>query len=107
MTAFGFHASHEQFDPRELLACVRLAEDAGFARVSASDHFHPWNERPGHCAFVWSWLGAAMATTGLSYRTVSAPGYRYHPRPSSPRRARRSRTCIPAASGWRSAAASG
>lgn len=80
MAAIGFHASHEQFDPRRLLDCVVQAEAAGFTRVSASDHFHPWNQRPGHAGFVWSWLGSAMAlTTALHYRTVSAPGYRYHP----------------------------
>ncbi|KAA2237805.1 TIGR03885 family FMN-dependent LLM class oxidoreductase [Salinarimonas soli] len=79
MTAFGFHASHEQFDPRELLACVQLAESAGFERVTASDHFFPWSEEQGQSGFVWSWLGAAMQSTGLRYRTVSAPGWRYHP----------------------------
>ena len=79
MTVFGYHASHEQFSPGELLACVRLAEEVGFARVSASDHFHPWSGRQGQSGFVWAWLGAAMATTALAYRTVSAPGYRYHP----------------------------
>ena len=79
MTIFGYHASHEQFDPSELLACVRLAEQAGFAGASASDHFHPWSERQGSSGFVWSWLGAAMETTRLSYGTVSAPGWRYHP----------------------------
>ena len=81
MTPIGFHASHEQFDPGELLACVRLAETAGFERITASDHFHPWSEAQGQSGFVWSWLGAAMVTTSerLSYRTVSAPGWRYHP----------------------------
>jgi probable non-F420 flavinoid oxidoreductase len=79
VTVVGYHASHEQFAPGELLECVRLAEAAGFARVSASDHFHPWSERQGQSGFVWAWLGAAMATTTLAYRTVSAPGYRYHP----------------------------
>ncbi|MDB5683627.1 MAG: F420-dependent oxidoreductase, family [Sphingomonas bacterium] len=79
MTSYGFHASHEQFDPAELLACVRLAEQAGFSSVSASDHFHPWSERQGQSGFVWSWLGAAMERTALPFRTVSAPGYRYHP----------------------------
>lgn len=79
MTLYGYHCSHEQFSPSDLLAWVRLAEEAGFVRASASDHFHPWNERPGHSGFVWSWLGAAMQATTLPFRTVSAPGYRYHP----------------------------
>ena len=78
-TVWGYHCSHEQFSPVDLLAWVRLAEQAGFARASASDHFHPWNERPGHAAFVWAWLGAAMQATALPFRTVSAPGYRYNP----------------------------
>ncbi|MBB4659516.1 TIGR03885 family FMN-dependent LLM class oxidoreductase [Parvularcula dongshanensis] len=76
---YGIHASHEQFDPTTLLTCVQEAEAAGFEVVTASDHLHPWNERPGHAAFVWSWLGAAMQTTKLDFRTVSCPGYRYHP----------------------------
>ena len=78
VTTIGFHASHEQFPPGELLACVRLAEAAGFERITASDHFHPWNEAQGQSGFVWSWLGAAMAVTSeqLGYLTVSAPGWR-------------------------------
>lgn len=79
MTHFGYHCSHEQFAPGDLLGYVRLAEEAGFSRASASDHFHPWNERPGESGFVWAWLGAAMERTRLPFRTVSAPGYRYHP----------------------------
>jgi G6PDH family F420-dependent oxidoreductase len=79
LTVFGFHASHEQLDPRQLLACAQLAEAAGFERITASDHIQPWSEAQGQAGFVWSWLGAAMETTGLSYRTVSAPGWRYHP----------------------------
>ncbi|MFC1456940.1 TIGR03885 family FMN-dependent LLM class oxidoreductase [Microvirga arabica] len=79
MSVYGYHCSHEQFSPVELLHCVQLAEEAGFKCASASDHFHPWNERPWHAAFVWTWLGAAMQSTHLPFRTVSAPGYRYHP----------------------------
>ncbi len=79
MTRYGYHVSHEQFDPNDLLAWVQQAEDAGFELCTASDHLHPWNERPGHSAFVWSWLGAAMQATSLDFRTVSCPGYRYHP----------------------------
>jgi coenzyme F420-dependent glucose-6-phosphate dehydrogenase len=48
--------------------------------VMASDHFHPWVPAQGHSAFVWSWMGALGATTGLRFGTgVTPPGYRYHP----------------------------
>src|SRR5687768_3833780 len=79
MPAFGFHASHEQVHPSELLAAVQRAEEAGFDAAMSSDHFSPWSERQGESGFAWSWLGAAMATTGLPFRVVNAPGQRYHP----------------------------
>jgi probable non-F420 flavinoid oxidoreductase len=44
-----------------------------------SDHFHPWSERQGQSGFAWSWLGAALERTSLSFGTVCAPGQRYHP----------------------------
>ena len=44
-----------------------------------SDHFAPWSERQGHSAFAWSWLGAALQATDLSFGAVNAPGQRYHP----------------------------
>lgn len=75
----GYHASHEQFSPRELLDYVRAAERAGFASVTSSDHIMPWSERQGHSGFSWAWLGAAMQATSLPFRLVVAPGYRYHP----------------------------
>ncbi len=80
MTNIGYHASHEQFKPSELLRYVQLAEQAGFSHALSSDHFHPWGEEQGQSGFAWSWLGAAMqATPKLSYRIVNAPGERYHP----------------------------
>lgn len=80
MAHIGYHASHEQFKPSELLRYVQLAELAGFSHVLSSDHFHPWSEDQGQSGFAWSWLGAAMqATPKLSYRVVNAPGDRYHP----------------------------
>ena len=79
MTRFGYHASHEQHSPSRLLEYVRLAEQAGFAAAMCSDHFHPWLPRQGHSGFAWSWLGAALQATQLSYGCVCAPGYRYHP----------------------------
>ena len=75
----GFHASHEQFPPSELLALVRAAEEAGFDCAMSSDHFRPWGAAQGHSGYAWSWLGAAMATTRLPFGVISAPGYRYHP----------------------------
>lgn len=75
----GYHASHEQFKPGQLLALVRRAEEAGFNGATCSDHFHPWSNQQGESGFSWSWLGAALQATGLSFGTVSAPGYRYHP----------------------------
>jgi probable non-F420 flavinoid oxidoreductase len=79
VTIFGYHASHEQFGPKDLLDLVQHAEAAGFARISASDHICPWSETQGQSGFVWSWLGAAMERTTIPFRTVSAPGWRYHP----------------------------
>jgi coenzyme F420-dependent glucose-6-phosphate dehydrogenase len=79
MTEIGYHASHEQFAPSELLEWIELADEYGFDAALASDHFHPWSERQGESGFVWSWLGAAMERTSLSFGTVNAPGYRYHP----------------------------
>ena len=76
---FGFHCSHEQHSPSELLRFARLASDAGFTAAMCSDHFHPWSARQGHSGFAWSWLGAAMAATPMSFGTVCAPGQRYHP----------------------------
>ena len=79
MTVVGWHASHEQIAPSQLLAAVRRAEQAGFDAAMSSDHFAPWSERQGESGFAWSWLGAAMATTGLPFGVVNAPGQRYHP----------------------------
>jgi coenzyme F420-dependent glucose-6-phosphate dehydrogenase len=79
MGRVGYHASHERFAPSRLLNEVKQAEAAGFQAAMCSDHFHPWSEQQGQSGFTWSWLGAAMASTNLSFGTVSAPGQRYHP----------------------------
>ena len=79
MTRIGFHASHEQISPRQLLVDVQRAEAAGFDMAMCSDHLAPWSARQGHSGYTWSWLGAALATTGLTLGTVTAPGQRYHP----------------------------
>jgi coenzyme F420-dependent glucose-6-phosphate dehydrogenase len=79
MTHIGYHASHEQFAPSDLVRYVVAAEQAGFDCAKSSDHFHPWSERQGQSGFAWSWLGAAMSATGFGHGIISAPGYRYHP----------------------------
>jgi coenzyme F420-dependent glucose-6-phosphate dehydrogenase len=79
MVRIGYHASHEQFAPSELLRLVVLAEQAGFGAAMSSDHFRPWGEAQGQSGFAWSWLGAALQGTSLPFGIISAPGYRYHP----------------------------
>src|SRR5829696_8669452 len=79
MTVIGFHNSHEQVHPADLLRAVQHAEKVGFTAAMCSDHLEPWNLEQGHSGFAWSWLGAAMATTGLPFGVVNAPGQRYHP----------------------------
>lgn len=79
MPTFGFHASHEQLPPSELLSTVQRAQQVGFTRAMCSDHFAPFGPEQGHSGFAWSWLGAAMATTTLPFGVVNAPGQRYHP----------------------------
>jgi len=79
MTVYGFHASHEQIHPADLLTAVQHAEQAGFAAAMSSDHFSPWSARQGQSGFAWSWLGAALQATSLPFGVVNAPGQRYHP----------------------------
>jgi coenzyme F420-dependent glucose-6-phosphate dehydrogenase len=79
MATIGFHASHEQFAPSELLRLIQQAEQAGFQAGMCSDHFNPWSEQQGHSGFAWSWLGAALQATRWSIGPVTAPGQRYHP----------------------------
>jgi probable non-F420 flavinoid oxidoreductase len=79
VAAIGFHASHEQAPPSELLVAACQAEAAGFSHAMCSDHFSPWSERQGESGFAWSWLGAALQVTALPFGVVTAPGQRYHP----------------------------
>jgi probable non-F420 flavinoid oxidoreductase len=75
----GYHSSHEQYAPSALLKNVLTAERAGFEHAMCSDHIHPWSERQGHSGFAWSWLGAALNGSNLTFGVVNAPGERYHP----------------------------
>ncbi|WP_256012181.1 TIGR03885 family FMN-dependent LLM class oxidoreductase [Desertivirga xinjiangensis] len=79
MISIGYHASHEQFKPSELMKLVQLAEKAGFTSINSSDHFHPWSERQGQSGYAFSWLGAAMQCTSIPFGVVCAPGQRNHP----------------------------
>ncbi|MBX4959275.1 TIGR03885 family FMN-dependent LLM class oxidoreductase [Rhizobium lentis] len=81
MTLIGYHASHEQFSPSELIGYVQAAEAAGFDAVMSSDHLTPWSERQGQSGFAWAWLGAALqATRAIPFGIITIPmGWRYHP----------------------------
>ncbi|WP_336650743.1 TIGR03885 family FMN-dependent LLM class oxidoreductase [Kocuria rosea] len=79
MATIGFHASHEQIPPEQLLRDVEHAQRAGFGAAMCSDHLEPWSPHQGHSGFALSWLGAALATTDLPFGFVHAPGRRYHP----------------------------
>lgn len=79
MAIIGYHASHEQFTPSDLLKWTIMAEQAGFGAINSSDHFHPWNERQGQSGYSFAWLGAAMQATKLPFGVVCAPGQRNHP----------------------------
>ena len=79
MAQIGIHASHEQVAPSALLVAVQEAEAAGFRAAMSSDHFSPWSARQAESGFAWSWLGAALQATSLTFGVVNAPGQRYHP----------------------------
>lgn len=79
MPTIGYHASHEQFAPGELLDLAIAAEQAGFGAAMCSDHLYPWSEAQGQSGFAWAWLGAALQATRLPFGVFNAPGYRYHP----------------------------
>ncbi|MDB5478331.1 MAG: class F420-dependent oxidoreductase [Alphaproteobacteria bacterium] len=76
----GYHCSHEQFAPRDLLEYAQLAEQAGFTTAMSSEHIAPWSVRQGNSGFGWAWLGAALQATEMSFGSLAIPGgWRYHP----------------------------
>src|SRR5213082_1886419 len=81
MTELGYALSSEEHPPAELVRLARAAEDAGFSFALISDHFHPWTDRQGESAFVWSVVGAiAQSTERLRLGTgVTCPTMRIHP----------------------------
>ena len=76
----GFGLSSEEYRPAELVEQAKLAQDAGFAALWISDHYHPWNDAQGQSPFVWSTIGAVSQVTDLSIITaVTCPTVRIHP----------------------------
>jgi G6PDH family F420-dependent oxidoreductase len=80
MTEIGYFLACEEHDPVRLVQAAQQAEHVGFRSVWISDHFHPWTDRQGQSAFVWSVIGAIGATTQLKVTTaVTCPLIRTHP----------------------------
>ncbi len=81
MVKFGWLASHESYQPEDLINQAVQAENVGFDTVFASDHFHPWVDQNSAAGFVWSWLGAvAQQTSQVELATlVTCPLFHYHP----------------------------
>jgi coenzyme F420-dependent glucose-6-phosphate dehydrogenase len=79
MTFLGYHASHEQLAPRDLLASVIEAERVGFDGAFSADHLQPWTPQQGHSGSTIAWIGAALASTRFSIGSIATPGQLYHP----------------------------
>jgi coenzyme F420-dependent glucose-6-phosphate dehydrogenase len=81
LPGIGLHLSAEEHPPEVLVATARRAEEAGFAFITISDHFHPWTRRQGQSPFVWAVLGAiAQVTERIPVGTaVTCPTVRMHP----------------------------
>ncbi|HXF38949.1 MAG TPA: LLM class flavin-dependent oxidoreductase, partial [Blastocatellia bacterium] len=81
MIEIGYKLCSEEHGPQDLVQYAKRAEDVGFSFAMISDHFHPWTDRQGQSAFVWSVLGAiAEVTSTLKIGTgVTCPTMRIHP----------------------------
>src|SRR4051812_43871646 len=76
----GFALSSEEYRPAELVEQAKLAQEAGFAALWISDHYHPWNDAQGQSPFVWSMIGALSEAVSLPIETaVTCPTVRIHP----------------------------
>ena len=77
----GYALSSEEHRPLDLVRHARRAEECGFPFALISDHFHPWIDRQGQSAFVWSVIGGIGASTdALRLGTgVTCPTIRIHP----------------------------
>ena len=80
MPTLGYFLSSEEHGPRELVNYAGMAEEAGFADVFISDHYHPWLDSQGHSPFVWGVIGGIAAKTRMRVTTgVTCPTMRIHP----------------------------
>jgi G6PDH family F420-dependent oxidoreductase len=81
MVEIGYALSSEEHPPNDLVRNAKRAEDSGFTFAAISDHYHPWIDRQGQSAFVWSVIGGiSQATTSLRLGTgVTCPTFRIHP----------------------------
>jgi G6PDH family F420-dependent oxidoreductase len=80
MVRIGYFLSSEDNGPQELCAQARMAEQAGFAGLWISDHFHPWIDEQGQSPMVWSVIGALSQICSLPVTTaVTCPTIRTHP----------------------------
>jgi coenzyme F420-dependent glucose-6-phosphate dehydrogenase len=77
----GYALSSEEHAPADLVRYANLAEERGFTYALVSDHFHPWTDRQGESAFVWTVIGAiAERTDRMRLGTgVTCPTTRTHP----------------------------
>jgi coenzyme F420-dependent glucose-6-phosphate dehydrogenase len=77
----GYALSSEEHSPLHLVRYAQRAEEVGFDFALISDHYHPWVDRQGHSAFVWTTIGGiAQATSRLRLGTgVTCPIMRIHP----------------------------
>lgn len=78
---FGYKASAEQFDPRELVEIAVAAEGHGMESVWTSDHFQPWRHTGGHAPFSLTWMAAVGERTSTVKigTSVMTPTFRYNP----------------------------
>jgi coenzyme F420-dependent glucose-6-phosphate dehydrogenase len=78
---YGYKASAEQFETRELLELSLLAERSGLDAVAVSDHFQPWRHATGRAPGALTWLGALAATSERAFlgTSVLTPTMRYQP----------------------------
>src|SRR5207244_12605457 len=81
MTQYGYTMMTDQSGPKQLVADLVKAEQAGFDFSVISDHYFPWLDSQGHSPYAWSVLGAAaQATERIPLMTyVTCPIRRYHP----------------------------